>query len=146
METTATLAASFAFGLVTAKFYEMWDFYTEQLGFRTLEQTDDLVVLVHGSGVRLEIMRHETNEQHAELVSATDGRGIWLNLDVVDVDAEYERLRAVGVPMVRPLAVGLRRARFFVVGDPSGVLIRISAAMTSLVAEAEELVEVEDSG
>lgn len=138
METTTTSAALFAFGLVTAKFYDTWAFYTEHLGFRTWAETDDLVQLVHESGARLDIMRDETNREHAELVSAADGRGVWLNLGVVDIDAEYERLRAAGVPLVQPLTAGPRGARSFTVRDPNGVLIRFARAHAEAFAPREQ--------
>jgi uncharacterized glyoxalase superfamily protein PhnB len=77
-------------------------------------------------------LRHETDEQHAELVSATEGRGFWLNLEVADVDAMYERLCAAGVLVVQPLEAGPRGTRFFVVRDPNGVLIRVARAQTGL--------------
>ena len=122
----------FYFGLVTAKFYETWDFYTERLGFRTLDEDDHYVLLAHPSGAGLRILRHETDEQHAELVSATDGRGFWLNLEVADVDAIYEALSAANVPGLAPLDTGQRGARFFTVRDPNGVLIRIARRLPGL--------------
>jgi catechol 2,3-dioxygenase-like lactoylglutathione lyase family enzyme len=125
---TTPIVAPFYFGLVTARFYETWDFYTEQLGFCTIDESDDFVRLVHPSGTQLGIMRHETNEYHPELVSATDGRGFWLNLDVADVDAEFERLRETNVPVELPLEAGQRGVRSFTVRDPNGVLIRIAKA------------------
>lgn len=118
-------------GIVTAKFYETWDFYTELLGFRTIEEDDHHVLLRHPSGAGLKILRHETNEQHAELVSATDGRGFWLNLDIADVDAVHELMAASSTPGVEPLEVG-PRGRFFTVRDPNGVLIRIARAQPDI--------------
>jgi len=129
---------SFYCGLVAANFYETWAFYTEQLDFRTWSETDNLVLLVHESGAQIGIMRHETNEQHSELVSATDGRGLWFSLNVFDLDAVYERLCAASVPVVQPLKSVPRSVRFFVVRDPCGVLIRVAAAQAaSLIWEAE---------
>jgi uncharacterized glyoxalase superfamily protein PhnB len=131
-------SGQFYCGLVTANFYETWAFYTEYLDFRTWSETDDMVLLVHESGARLGIMRHEKNERHSELVSATDGRGLWFNLDVSDLDAVYKRLRAAGVPVVQPLEAEPRSVRFFVVRDPCGVLIRIAVAeAASVVWDAE---------
>jgi catechol 2,3-dioxygenase-like lactoylglutathione lyase family enzyme len=118
--------AGFYCGLVTEKFYETWDFYTELLGFRTLDENEASVLLMHPSGVRLEILRHETNERHAELVSATDGRGFWLNLEVENVDAEYQRLCAGGVQLVHPPENQSLGRRGFTVRDPNGVLICIA--------------------
>lgn len=127
----------FYLGLVTEKFFETWDFYTEQLGFRTLDESETCVLLMHPSGVRLEVLRHETNERHAELVSATDGRGFWLNVEVEDVDAEYQRLCAGGVQLVHPPESQPHGRRSFAVRDPNGVLICIASPWQALVGVCE---------
>jgi len=142
METAGTysvVTGSFYFGLVTAKFFETWDFYTERLGFRTLAEDDHRVVVGHPSGARLEILRHETDEQHAELVSAADGRGFWLNLDVADVDALYQSLREANISVVQTLTAGPRGALFFTVYDPNGVLIRIARVLPAAFVWGKEL-------
>jgi predicted enzyme related to lactoylglutathione lyase len=114
-------------GLVTAKFYKTWDFYTEQLGFHTIEESEDSVRLAHPSGAQLAILRHETDEQNPERVSSTDGHGFWLQLDVADVDALYQRLRGADVQMARELEAGELGSRF-TVHDPNGVLICVERA------------------
>ena len=122
-QSTKSKVEAFHFGVVTAKFYETWDFYTEQLGFRTFAESDNLVRLVHPSGAQLGVMRQETNELHPELVSATDGRGFWLSLRVGDTDALYQRLCGAGVAVVQPLEAGQGRSQSFTVRDPNGILI-----------------------
>jgi catechol 2,3-dioxygenase-like lactoylglutathione lyase family enzyme len=128
----ASRVIGFSPGLVTAKFYETWDFYTEKLGFRTISEADDCVRLAHGSGAQLAILRHETDEQHPELVSPTDGHGFWLQLEVADVDGLYQRLSATGVPTVRQLEAAPGGSRSFAMRDPNGVLIRIEPVRAAL--------------
>ena len=123
--------AQFSFGLVTERFYETWDFYTEHLRFRTLEESDDALMLIHPSGVRLGIMRHETDGTNPERVSATDGRGFWLNLAVEDVEAEFERLRDAGAPVVPALGAGRQSSPSFTLRDPNGVLIYVTQVTAS---------------
>jgi len=125
-QSSFTPAGFFCVGLVTARFYETWDFYTEQLGFRTLNEGDDHVLLAHASGVRLEILRHETDEQDAELVSATDGRGFRFTLEIENVDELYQRLCDAGVERVHSLESLSLGRRSFTVRDPNGVLIRLA--------------------
>lgn len=125
-------------GLVTARYYETWDFYTELLGFRTLEEMNGRVLLAHPSGARLEIILHETQDRFAELVSETDGRGFWLNLEVVDVDEEYRRLCRAGVQLVHPPENFSGGRRALTVRDPNGVLV--------CVANRREFVPVVCSG
>lgn len=112
--------------IVTAKFYETWDFYAGRLGFRTEFESDDYVHLAHVSGAQLGILRHEIDGQRPELVCATDGRGFWLNLDVADADAEHARLAAAGVEIAEPVEDKPWGDRQFMVRDPNGVLIAIA--------------------
>jgi uncharacterized glyoxalase superfamily protein PhnB len=126
-------------GLVTANFYETWDFYTTHLGFRTLVEDDVFVQLAHPAGAQLAILRHELDGPAPELVSATDGRGYWLNLDVADADAEHARLCAAGVEIVAPPTDKPWGERMFVVRDPNGVLIALAhwtGAQTEPIAHA----------
>lgn len=112
--------------LVTAKFAETWDFYTTHLGFRTMMECGCYVQLAHPGGAQLGVLQHEQNVPAPELVSATDGRGFWLSLDVADADAEYARLATAGVEIVTEIADKGWGDRQFVVRDPNGVLIAIS--------------------
>lgn len=120
--------------IVTAKFYETWEFYTEKLGFRTVCECDAYVQLAHPAGAQIGLLRHEIDGPYAELVSATDGRGFWLNLDVADADAEHARLSASGVEIVTPLGNKPWGDRQFVVRDPNGVLIAIAHRMADVAA------------
>lgn len=112
--------------LVTAKFYETWDFYTTFLGFRTVAECGVYVHLAHPGGAQLGVLKHETDGSPVELISATDGRGFWVNLDVADADAEHERLRTAGAPIVMPPEDKPWGERMFIVRDPNGVLISIA--------------------
>jgi catechol 2,3-dioxygenase-like lactoylglutathione lyase family enzyme len=117
---------SFYPGLVTARFYESWDFYTTHLGFRTVEENDAYVHLQHPTGCQLALLRHETAADVPELVSATDGRGFWLGLKVANADEMHARLVAAGVPIVYAPENKPWGERHFVVRDPNGVLIYVA--------------------
>ena len=115
--------ASFFAGIVTGRYFETWQFYTELLGFTTWEESDLHVLLAHPSGARLDILRHETDPIHTELVSSTDGRGFWFMLEVDDVEAEYRRMSRAGVASARPPELSIFGRKAFSVHDPNGVLI-----------------------
>lgn len=117
---------SFYPGLVTARFYESWDFYTTHLGFRTVEENGAYVHLQHPTGCQLALLRHETAADVPELVSATDGRGFWLGLKVANADEMHARLVAAGVPIVYAPENKPWGERHFVVRDPNGVLIYVA--------------------
>lgn len=118
--------APFYPNLVTAKFEATWHFYTEQLGFSTAAEFDCYVHLIHPAGAQLGILRHELDGQPSELISAIQGRGMWLSLDVDNADAEYERLAGAGVPIVLPPEDKPWGERHFAVRDPNGVLIYLA--------------------
>ncbi len=123
---TPAVVRSFYPGIVTARFYESWDFYTTHLGFRTVQENDAYVHLQHPTGCQLALLRHETAGDVPELVSATDGRGFWLGLKVDDADEMYARLAAAGVPVVSPPENKPWGERHFVVRDPNGVTIYVA--------------------
>jgi catechol 2,3-dioxygenase-like lactoylglutathione lyase family enzyme len=118
--------AAFYPGIVTARFFETWDFYATHLGFRTVCESDIYVQLAHPTGAQIAVLRHEIDGPVEELVSATDGRGVWLNLDVADADAEQRRLAAAGVEIARSAENTPWGDRQFIVRDPNGVLIAIA--------------------
>ncbi|HRP06156.1 MAG TPA: VOC family protein [Opitutaceae bacterium] len=118
--------ADFFLGIVTARFYETWDFYTAILGFSTLSENNTRVQLQHPGGAQLSLLEHEVDGNPSELISATDGRGFWLNLEVCDLDAEFDRIRSAGAPIVSPPVAQNRGARHFMTRDPNGILIYVS--------------------
>lgn len=119
-------AETFFPSLVTSRLAETWDFYTTHLGFRTVVECGFYVQLAHPGGAQIGLLEHEQNLPVSELVSGTDGRGFWLNLDVPDADAEYARLAAAGVDVAMAIEDKPWGDRQFVVRDPNGVLIAIS--------------------
>lgn len=128
MSTPVALPAMAPFfpGIVTARFFETWDFYTTHLGFGTVHESNRSLRLVHASGVQLAVLREETEGQPAELISATNGRGFWLSLDVADAESDYSRLLDEGVAIVSPLEETLLGEKRFAVRDPNGILIFIA--------------------
>ncbi len=122
---------SFYPGLVTARFYETWDFYTTHLGFRTVQERDVYVHLQHPSGCQLALLKDETAADVPALVSATDGRGFWLGLKVEDADAMHARLVAAGVEVLSPPENTPWGERHFVVRDPNGVSLFIAHPLRS---------------
>ena len=122
--------APFFPGIVTARFFETWDFYTTHLNFGTVAESNRELRLVHESGVQLAVLREETDGQPAELVSATTGRGFWLSIDVADAGAVYSRLLDAGVEVASPLIKAADGAEMrFSVRDPNGILVVVKQAL-----------------
>lgn len=124
-------AGRFHPSVVTARFHETWDFYTTHLGFRTTCENGMYVHLTHPNGAQLGLLREELDGLPAELVSAANGRGFWLSVDVADADAEYVRLCAAGVDIAEPIDDKPWGQRQFLVRDPNGILIAIAHRMAA---------------
>jgi catechol 2,3-dioxygenase-like lactoylglutathione lyase family enzyme len=113
-------------GLVTARFAATWDFYTEQLGFRTVTEGGGGVRLMHPCGAQLCLLQEEIGTTPAALVSATRGRGLWLTLEVADAAAEKMRFSADGLATEALPENGAWPADAFAISDPNGVLVIIT--------------------
>lgn len=113
-------------GLVTRRYYESWDFYTTHLGFRTVEERSDWVRLLHHGGAQLILLREEADHTPAELVSASDGRGMWLTLEVADVSAERDQIELEGICTQDVPSKKWWREGSFAVADPNGLLVIVT--------------------
>ncbi|ASR36161.1 glyoxalase [Prauserella marina] len=125
----------------TAKLAESAAFYTDLLGFEIVFEADWYVSL-HRPGppaYELALLDHT----HPTLPEAYRHpvRGLLLNLEVTDVDAEYRRL--VGEKGLTP-ELELRDEDFgqrhFIVADPSGVLIDVITPIAPTAEFAQQYV------
>jgi uncharacterized glyoxalase superfamily protein PhnB len=99
-------------------------FYETHFGFTAVFAADWYVHLTLESapGVNLAVL----DCHHATIPEGfrTSARGLLLNFEVEDVDAEYERLRGA-VPVQLALRDEPFGQRHFIVADPNGVLIDV---------------------
>jgi len=120
-------------------------FYVEQLGFKTVFDSEFYAHVIHPEyGVQFGIMA--TNAECAsttpDLAKETSGKGHWISLEVESADAERERLWNASVEIVQELADQPWGERNFVIRDPDGVLvfighkIEISDELKSYLVEA----------
>ena len=58
-------------------------------------------------------------------IAGDAGAGLFIVFVVEHIDAEYERLRAEGVPVVTPIETEPWGERYFQVEDPNGVIIQL---------------------
>lgn len=66
------------------------------------------------------------------------GMGLLLVFVVDDIDAEYARLRAEGVPIVTPIETEAWGERYFQTRDPNGVIYQLVQWMTPPSGPEEE--------
>ncbi|WP_129793784.1 VOC family protein [Sphingosinicella sp. CPCC 101087] len=103
----------------TAQFYESY------FGFKPLFVSDWYVHLQaqDDPNVNLAIL----DGMHATVPKVARGKvsGLILNFEVDDVDAEYERIRRAGLPILLEIRDEDFGQRHFITSDPNGVLIDI---------------------
>lgn len=111
---------TFNAGIITTKIAETKAFYIDRLGFELVFENEFYVLLTgFGDQISFLLPRHPT--QAPIFQPAFAGHGIYLTVDVEDVDAEYARIKARGVPMEVDLRDEPWGDRHFAVLDPNGV-------------------------
>lgn len=98
-------------------------FYCRHFRFRALFENDWYVHLQQTAdpGVNLAVLHHDHETIPPENRGPT--RGLILNFEVADVDAEAARLIAAGVPVAKPLQDEAFGQRHVILRDPNGLLI-----------------------
>lgn len=100
-------------------------FYVEHFRFKPLFESDWYVHLqsAEDASVNLAVL----DGDHATIPAEGRGRvgGLLLNFEVEDPDAEYQRARKAGLPILLALRDEEFGQRHFITSDPNGVLIDI---------------------
>ena len=100
-------------------------FYRDHFRFKPAFESDWYVHLQSSEdeSVNIAILRGD----HETIPATGRGRvsGLLINFEVEDVDAEYERAKADGLPILQPLRDEPFGQRHFITRDPSGVLIDV---------------------
>lgn len=111
---------TFNAGIITDQFAATKAFYIDKLGFELVFE-NEFYILLAGYGDQISFLQPEHSSQAPIFRPAFAGRGVYLTIDVEDVDAEYARVRARGVPMEVDLRDEPWGERHFAVVDPNGI-------------------------
>lgn len=112
--------------LMSSRVPETAAFYVEHFGFKPLFDSGWYVHLQSTADASINLAVLETGHAtipatHRQQTSA----GLLLNFEVDDVDAEYARLAARGLPVLLSLRDEAFGQRHFITQDPNGVLIDV---------------------
>jgi uncharacterized glyoxalase superfamily protein PhnB len=115
--------------ITTAALRETRDFYVDCFGFEVAFEASWFVYLVgegeEGTrGATLAFM-HPDHPSRPPGPEVFEGRGMIVTLEVADVAAAYEVLKAKGAPVVHPLTDEAWGQRRFMTRDPAGTLIDV---------------------
>lgn len=113
-------------GIITEKLAETKAFYTEKLGFGVTFENEFYLLLHtpdHSAAISFLLPNHPS--QQPLFQSAFRGEGVYLTIEVDDVDAWYETLKSKGVDIQIDLRDEPWGDRHFAFRDPNGVGIDI---------------------
>lgn len=107
-------------GIVTPHVHASRDFYVKLFGCNVVFESDWFVLLELGGG-EIGFLLPDLEAQAKPFRTPLQGQGMWITIDVEDVDATCERLRALGVNIEVPPRDEPWGERHFVVLDPNGI-------------------------
>lgn len=109
-------------GIITPLIKESKAFYTRTFQFGVVFESE-FYLLMHTPDHQAEIsfLLPEHESQQPLFRQAFDGKGIYLTIEVADVDSEYKRIKALGIPIVIELRDEPWGDRHFAVKDPNGI-------------------------
>jgi catechol 2,3-dioxygenase-like lactoylglutathione lyase family enzyme len=113
-------------GIITQKIKESKAFYTTILGFGVTFENDWFVLLhTPDRSAEISFLLPDQASQQPLFRPAFRGEGVYLTIEVADVDSVYARIAALNVP----IAVDLRNEpwgdRHFAIVDPNGIGVDI---------------------
>jgi len=115
------------------------DFYTQLLGFEVTFEADWYVSMRRAGPPMCELALLDHSHQSLPEPYRAAVQGLLLNLEVADVDAEWDRLVGQeGLKPVLPLRSEDFGQRHFIVADPEGVLIDVITPIPPSASYAEQ--------
>jgi len=113
-------------GIVTKKFQETKKFYTEVLEFGVRFE-NEFYLLLHTPNQSAEISFLQPNHPSQKPVfqSEFNGKGVYLTIEVENVDEIYEQLKDKGIQMEIEIRDEPWGDRHFAIKDPNGIGIDI---------------------
>lgn len=111
-------------GIVTPKLQETKKFYQDVLGFGVVFE-NDFYLLMHTPNHQAELsfLLPDHPSQQAVFQPAFSGRGVFLTIEVPDVESMYKKMKALSIPIVVELREEPWGDRHFAIQDPAGVSI-----------------------
>ncbi|WP_316576250.1 VOC family protein [Nocardia canadensis] len=101
-------------------------FLVEHLGFTEQMAADGFVSLQRpDAGMNVIYLRTGLSTFKPARIAGSAGDGTLVVFIVDDIDAEYERLRAAGVPIETPIETEEWGERYFQMTDPNGIVIQL---------------------
>ena len=113
-------------GIVTPKLAESKTFYTTVLGFSVVFENDFyLLMQAPDKGAEISFLQPNHPSQQPLFHQEFNGKGVYLTIEVDDVDRVYSAIKKKGVTIRIDLRDEPWGDRHFAISDPNGVAIDI---------------------
>jgi catechol 2,3-dioxygenase-like lactoylglutathione lyase family enzyme len=121
-----------SFGIITTGIAECRDFYVRHFGFEVASEPGWYVHLRLPNGrCDLGLLLPGRDELHEVFHAPLVGGGVYLGIEVANVDQSLAELRAAGVSIAAELRDEPWGERHFVVRDPAGCLVNVWQRVTA---------------
>ena len=109
-------------GIITSRLTETKSFYCDKLGFGVTFE-NDFYLLLHTPGHEAEIsfLQPQHPSQQPVFQPEFQGKGVYLTIEVDDVDTLFETLKQRGITPVFPIRDEPWGDRHFAITDPNGI-------------------------
>lgn len=121
----------------TDKLEESRDFYTTHFHFELTFENEWYVSLINSKNPAFQLALLDYQHPSVPEAFRQPAQGVLLNFEVEEVDAEYERLTAAGLPIHLELKSEAWGQRHFITADPNGLLIDV----IKLIPPSEEFAQ-----
>lgn len=113
-------------GIITKKLQETKKFYTEVLDFGVSFE-NEFYLLLHTPNHSAEISFLQPNHPSQKPIfqSAFTGKGVYLTIEVENVDKAYEQIKTKGIPVEIEIRDEAWGDRHFAIIDPNGIGVDI---------------------
>ncbi len=109
-------------GIITDRIAETKQFYCDVMNFGvTFENEFYLLLHTPNQQAELSFLLPDHPTQQPLFQSAFAGKGVFLTIEVPDVDEEYNRINRLGVPIAIELRDEPWGDRHFAITDPNGI-------------------------
>lgn len=108
-------------GIVTSKLTASKDFYTKVLGFSVAIETDFYLLMQAPGGDVFSFLLPNHPSQQALFHKPFQKQGLYLTIEVEDVDKLYKEIKKKGIPIKIELRNEPWGDRHFAIEDPNGI-------------------------
>jgi catechol 2,3-dioxygenase-like lactoylglutathione lyase family enzyme len=121
-------------------------FYVDHFDFEVVFDADWYASLRSISAPEQELAFLDRDHPSLPISFHASAAGVVINIEVENIDVEYERLKSEGIPMVLDLRCEEWGQRHFIVSDPSGLAVDVIQEITPAEEVAPHLTSVKEAG